>query len=264
MFEAAAWGLLGASSLLIGAVDRRPTAERGACQARPSRARAGPRLRRGDPDQRRRLRADRGGLRLGGADAVASGSQRARSPTSPGPSPSAAAAEASGCTPVGRTDADSSSALLLGAVLDGIPESAVIGITLLEGGSDRRPDPRRRLHLEPPGGDLIVPRDAQAGRSARRTCSGRGRLVCLVSAISRGAWLRPARGRLRQRGRLHPGLRRRRGADDARRHDVPRAAYELEANGRHAAGSGCAVGLAHRPRLRARLSAQFDGSYACS
>lgn len=34
----------------------------------------------------------------------------------------------------GRDDEDSASALLLGAILDGIPESAVIGITLLEGG----------------------------------------------------------------------------------------------------------------------------------
>jgi zinc transporter, ZIP family len=33
-----------------------------------------------------------------------------------------------------REDADSSSALLLGAILDGIPESVVIGITLLAGG----------------------------------------------------------------------------------------------------------------------------------
>ena len=34
----------------------------------------------------------------------------------------------------GRDDGDSASALLLGAVLDGIPESIVIGITILEGG----------------------------------------------------------------------------------------------------------------------------------
>jgi zinc transporter, ZIP family len=38
-------------------------------------------------------------------------------------------------SPLGPTAEGSSTALLLGAVLDGIPESAVIGLTLLDGGS---------------------------------------------------------------------------------------------------------------------------------
>ena len=40
-----------------------------------------------------------------------------------------------GCYSGDRADSDSSSALLFGAVLDGIPESAVLGITLLEAGT---------------------------------------------------------------------------------------------------------------------------------
>ena len=64
-----------------------------------------------------------------------------------------------------RRDADSSSALLLGAILDGIPESVVIGITLLAGGEVGLAFPRRGLPLEPAGVDLIVARNVRAGQS---------------------------------------------------------------------------------------------------
>lgn len=128
MLEAAAWGLVGASSLLIGAVI-------GANAGLPDRI-IGLILGFGAGTLVSALTFEltEEAFRLGGADAVAIGLAAgglayyagAVALTRQGASKRMAAS--------GRDDAEQSSALLLGAILDGIPESAVIGITLLEGG----------------------------------------------------------------------------------------------------------------------------------
>ena len=127
MLEAALWGLAGASSLLIGA---------GLGMALPARPRliglvmgfgAGALI------SAVSFELTEEALELGGSDATAAGLALG------------ALAYFSGDRLIARrgggermhhkrSDEGSSRALLLGAVLDGIPESAVIGITLLEGG----------------------------------------------------------------------------------------------------------------------------------
>jgi zinc transporter, ZIP family len=60
-----------------------------------------------------------------------------------------------------RKDADgdqatgSPLAIVLGTVLDGIPESMVIGLTIFQGGAVGARLPRRGLHLQPAGGRLL-------------------------------------------------------------------------------------------------------------
>jgi len=129
VFEAAAWGLIGASSLLIGAV-------------------IGIKARLSEPVIGLILAFGAGTLvsavafelteeayRLGGADVVAIGLALGGLAYYTGSVVIARRGGGNRMRPEGRSDADASSALLLGAVLDGIPESAVIGISLLEGGS---------------------------------------------------------------------------------------------------------------------------------
>jgi zinc transporter, ZIP family len=72
--------------------------------------------------------------RLGGGDAVAIGLAAGSLAYYAGTVAIARRGGSRRMDSAGRDDEDSSTALLLGAVLDGIPESAVIGITLLGGG----------------------------------------------------------------------------------------------------------------------------------
>ena len=58
-------------------------------------------------------------------------------------------------------------ALALGALLDGIPESIVLGSTLLGGADDQRPVSGSCGHLEPAGGDLVHGRPAPRGTRCR-------------------------------------------------------------------------------------------------
>jgi len=129
MLEAAGWGLLGASSLLIGAIA-------GLLLPIPPRViglilgfGAGTLI------SAVAFELTEEAFRLGGADTVALGLALGALTYFSGSVAIARRGGAGRMRPSGREDADASRALLLGAVLDGIPESAVIGISVLGGGS---------------------------------------------------------------------------------------------------------------------------------
>jgi zinc transporter, ZIP family len=129
MFEAGAWGLIGASSLLIGAVAGLvlpiPTRVIGLVLGFGA----------GTLISAVAFELTEEAFRLGGADAVAGGLALGAIAYFGGSVAIARRGGDSRMRPSDRQDADAAAALLLGAVLDGIPESAVIGISLLEGGS---------------------------------------------------------------------------------------------------------------------------------
>ena len=129
MFEAAAWGLVGASSLLIGAV-------LGAVGGFSDRV-IGLVLAFGAGTLISAVAFEltEEAFHLGGADAVVIGLAAGAIAYYLGSVAIARRGGARRMAASGRDDGDSSAALLLGAILDGIPESAVIGITVLEGGS---------------------------------------------------------------------------------------------------------------------------------
>jgi ZIP family zinc transporter len=129
MLEAGGWGLLGASSLLIGAVA-------GLLLRIPERAiglilgfGAGTLI------SAVAFELTEEAFRLGGADTVALGLALGALAYFGGSVAIARSGGAGRMRSSGRQDAGAATALLLGAVLDGIPESAVIGISVLEGGS---------------------------------------------------------------------------------------------------------------------------------
>lgn len=128
MFEAAFWGFAGASSLLIGAVI-------GAKANLPNRA-IGLILGFGAGTLVSAVAFEltEESFSLGGADTVALGLALGGLSYYGGTVAISRRGGAERMGASGRDDADSSNALLLGAVLDGIPESVVIGITLLAGG----------------------------------------------------------------------------------------------------------------------------------
>jgi zinc transporter, ZIP family len=127
MAEAAFWGAVGASSLLIGAVI----------------AIAVPLPRRviglvlgfgaGTLISATSFELTEEAFELGGADAVAIGLALGALAYFAGDSVIERRGGANRMSSMGEQSAESANALLLGAVLDGIPESAVLGITLLEG-----------------------------------------------------------------------------------------------------------------------------------
>jgi ZIP family zinc transporter len=128
MLEAAGWGLVGASSLLIGAVIgalfRLPDRVIGFVLAFGA----------GTLISAVAFELTEEAFHLGGADAVVIGLAAGAAAYYLGSVAIAGRGGERRMASSGREDVDeSSSALLLGAVLDGIPESAVIGITVLEG-----------------------------------------------------------------------------------------------------------------------------------
>jgi zinc transporter, ZIP family len=129
MLEAAAWGLVGASSLLIGAII--------ALRISVSNLALGLILGFGAGTLISAVAFEltEEAYRLGGADAVAGGLAAGALAYFAGDVAISRRGGKDRMRPADRADADSASALLLGAVLDGIPESAVIGITLIEGGA---------------------------------------------------------------------------------------------------------------------------------
>jgi ZIP family zinc transporter len=87
--------------------------------------------------------------------------------------------------PSGRSDAGASSALLFGAVLDGIPESAVIGLSLIGGGSVGVPILAAVFLSNMPESISSSQGMLKQGIGIRRILTTWG-LVCLVSAIAAG------------------------------------------------------------------------------
>jgi len=128
MLEAAAWGLVGASSLLFGAV----IALRISVSNRVLGLILG--FGAGTLISAVAFELTEEAYNLGGADAVAGGLAAGALAYFAGNLAIDRRGADQRMHPAGRADAESASALLLGAVLDGIPESAVIGISLIEGG----------------------------------------------------------------------------------------------------------------------------------
>ena len=123
MPEAAFWGLVGASSLLIGAVAGLAIPVSGRVVGLVMGFGAGALI------SAVSFELTEEALRLGGADVVALGLAAGALSYYAG-----TRALGRGRSAGGSSAEQSSRALLLGAVLDGIPESAVIGITLIGGG----------------------------------------------------------------------------------------------------------------------------------
>lgn len=177
MLEAALWGLAGASSLLIGAVIgiRFGLSERAIGLILAFGA--------GTLISAVAFELTEEAFALGGADIVAIGLALGALSYFAGDVAIARRGAHARMSSSDRPDDESSSALLLGAVLDGIPESAVIGITLLAGDGVGVPilaavflsnmpeaiSSSRGMHEQGLGAGHIL-----------RTWS----LVCLVSAIS--------------------------------------------------------------------------------
>jgi ZIP family zinc transporter len=128
MAAAAGWGLLGASSLLIGAAI-------GLARPLPSRATglilgfgAGTLI------SAVAFELTEEAFRLGGADVVTIGLVAGALSYFTGDELLARRGAQGRMNPRGEVSPDTAAALVLGAVLDGIPESAVIGLSLLGGG----------------------------------------------------------------------------------------------------------------------------------
>ena len=89
----------------------------------------------------------------------------------------------------GAQASGSALAIVLGIVLDGIPESIVIGLSLLEGGGVSVAVDRRRLPLQHPRGHRRHHRSARAGWAPRASSSlwgGHDRVRIRVAARLRG------------------------------------------------------------------------------
>ncbi len=128
MLEAGAWGLFGASSLLIGAAAglllRIPTRAIGLILAFGA----------GTLISAVAFELTEEAYELGGADTVTLGLALGGLTYFAGDELLARRGAEDRMSMRGETGADSPTALVLGAVLDGIPESAVIGLSLLAGG----------------------------------------------------------------------------------------------------------------------------------
>jgi zinc transporter, ZIP family len=128
MLEAAAWGALGASSLLIGAVIglglRLPPTAIGLILGFGA----------GTLISAVAFELTEEAFELGGADTVTLGLALGALSYFAGDELLARRGAARRMSPRGGSGPDTANALVLGAVLDGIPESAVIGLSLLGGG----------------------------------------------------------------------------------------------------------------------------------
>jgi ZIP family zinc transporter len=128
MLEAGAWGLIGASSLLIGAVAglllRIPAQAIGLILGFGA----------GTLISAVAFELTEEAFRLGGADTVTLGLVVGALTYFTGDELLARRGGEGRMSPKGEVDSDTATALVMGAVLDGIPESAVIGLSLLGGG----------------------------------------------------------------------------------------------------------------------------------
>ena len=134
--------------------------------------------------------------------------------------------------------------IVLGALLDGIPESAAIGLTLIGGGSISVSFIVAVFISNLPESISATTGLAKAGHSPRWIAL-LWLAVCVASAIAAGLGYRAARRRLRRHRRLRQDIRRRRDPLHARRHDDARGLRERRQPGRPR----------DRPRLRARGAA---------
>ena len=153
----------------------------------------------------------------------------------------------------GGQQSESGGAILLGAVLDGIPESIVIGISLLEGGSVGLAFVAAVFISNLPEGLSGATGMRKAGHSPRAILT-MWAVVCVASAVAAAVGYAVADDLLGERRRRRAGVRRRRHPHDAGRHD--------DAGGVRR-GRPPAVGRpGHRARLCARLAAGLAGRAA--
>ena len=104
--------------------------------------------------------------------------------------------------------------IVLGALLDGIPESAVLGLTLLQTGEVGAAMLVAVFVSNVPEGIAATVGLRNGGWSAAKVY-GLWTLIAVASAVAAGRGYAPARRRLAGRHRLHPRLRRRGHPDDA-------------------------------------------------
>jgi ZIP family zinc transporter len=178
--EAGLWGLLGASSLLLGAVigvkSRMPLWLIGGIMAFGA----------GTLVSAVAFELTDSAFQLGGADVVAIGLAAGALTYFAGALAIGRRGGHDRMRATGRADADSASALLLGAVLDGIPESAVIGISLIGGGGVGFPILAAVFLSNLPESISSSRGMHQQGVSVRHVLSIWA-LVCLVSGLAASA-----------------------------------------------------------------------------
>ena len=212
--EAFGWGLVGGLALLIGAFLSFGSF---ITVTRPG---SGDGVRRRRADQRRRLRPRRGGLHDLRPERHrrrrAAGRRRSSSSWATRPSTGWAAPNRKRSS--GDQAGDSPFGIVLGAVLDGIPESIVLGATLLTGEGISTAFVAAVFISNLPEGLAGSTGLARAGWS-RRHIIGLWSLVAAGVGDRRRARLRVPGRRVARDHRVHPRLRRRRGAHDAGRHD---------------------------------------------
>jgi ZIP family zinc transporter len=141
-------------------------------------------------------------------------------------------------SPVGMQEGAGPTALVLGALLDGIPESAAIGISLVEGGSVGVAL-LLAVFLSNIPESLSASAGMKASGSSTRHIMGIWLAVTVASTVAAAVGVRRPRRCRPGRARHHPGLRGGRDPDHALGHDGP--------------GGGPARGSPGRPGHRARL-----------
>jgi len=180
VIEAGLWGLLGASSLLLGAVigvrTRLPSWAIGVIMAFGA----------GTLLSAVSFELTDSAFQLGGADVVALGLAGGALTYFAGALAIGRRGGHERMRAAGRDDADNASALLLGAVLDGIPESAVIGISLIGGGGVGFPILAAVFLSNMPESISSSRGMHEQGVSVRRVLTTWA-VVCLVSGLSAAA-----------------------------------------------------------------------------
>ena len=232
MLEAALWGLVGGLALVLGALIafiRRPSSR---AVAYVMAFGAGVLISAVAYD----LTAE--AFELGGGDAVAIGLARR------GARLRRRSASCSSPATGGGGDGAPARALALGALLDGIPESAAIGLTLIGGGGVSVSFVAAVFLSNLPESISATSEFERGGRS-RRWILGVWIAIALASAVAAAARLRGARRRLGGPAGGDQGVRRRRDPDACSR---PTMMPEGLRGGRASAG--------HRPGDRARLRAR--------
>ena len=150
-------------------------------------------------------------------------------------------------------------ALVLGALLDGIPESAAIGLTLISGGERQRLVRRRRVHLQPPRVDLRLGRVRVAGSRAEPIVGCLARRSRSPRRSPRGSATCCSRTRPGTAGRVREGVRRRGDPLHAREHDDARRRSE---DGGDRVGLVTVLGFALAALLSAAIGALIRGGPA--
>ena len=154
----------------------------------------------------------------------------------------------------GEQSGGSGTVIVIGALMDGIPESVAIGVSLLGGGAVGASVVAAVFLSNVPESLSAATGLQKAGRSPRYIL-GLWTAVVAVSALASMAGYAFGE-RVGQRGRRHPGVRSRRDLDDAGRHDDARG---VRAWGEHRWAADGARLLVRVHAVSARLSGGGSG-----